>query len=103
MERCWRNKFVSHSPDGLNGVGSTPSRFEFLTQCSDMDIDGAPIAEIGIAPDHVQQRLTRKHPIRSRSQRDQKIKLLDGQSDGLLIDRDAPRRNVDKQVSQLNL
>src|SRR5437764_5796945 len=74
------------------------NRFHLFAQCTNMHIDGATIAEIGEAPDLVQQRLPRKHAVRGRGQRHQQIEFLDRQGDTLAVDLDAASWDVDDET-----
>ena len=78
-------KFVAESRDGHNQFRLTRIVLEFLAQAGHMHIDGACQCAGIISPNRAQEFFPRNAAPRSLDQIAEKVKLLSGESNGLII------------------
>src|SRR5690348_13285093 len=73
--------------------------FEFLAKVPYVDVDGAGVSIGRIAPDVLEERLTREHPPGSRRESGEDLELHVGELDRLVIQRHRAPLRVDLEVS----
>src|SRR5689334_24961513 len=69
---------AAHSEEELRLLGVA---LELLAQVADVDVDGARVAVLGVAPDVLEQRLAAEHAARRARQRREDLELDVGDAD----------------------
>lgn len=76
---------VADAADGLDGVADGRVVFELGAQVADVDVDGAGVAVVLVAPDALEQFVAREGAAGVRDEELQELVLLGRQGDGLVV------------------
>ena len=86
MSGCAAREAVADAADGLDGVADGGGVFELGAQVADVDVDGAGVAVVLVAPDALEQFVARKGAAGVRDEQLQELVLLGRQGDGLVVE-----------------
>src|SRR5919202_5639774 len=93
-----RHQLIAQPAHGLD-LRRAPGKL--IAQPRDVDVDGAAIPQVGIAPHPAQERLAREHAALFLRQGQQQVELLGAQLDWLAADADLPAGRVDVDVADV--
>ena len=90
---------VADAAHGEEELGLLRVALELLAQVPDVDVDGARVAVLGVAPDVLEQRLAGEHPAGRAGERAEDLELDVGDPDLLAGQGDEAAVEVDRQVA----
>ena len=90
---------VADAADGLDGVADGRVVFELGAQVADVDVDGAGVAVVLVAPDALEQLVAREGAAGVRDEELQELVLLGRQGDGLVVEPCLIRGEVEPQAA----
>ena len=83
---CAAREAIADAADGLDGLADVLVAFELGAQVADVDVDGAGVAVVLVAPDALEQFVARKGAAGIRDEQLQELVLLGRQGDGLVVE-----------------
>src|SRR5262249_7694402 len=95
-------KAVAHAADRQDVLGLRRVGLELLAQVTHMDVDRPRIAEIGAAPQRLEQKAPAEHPAGQRGERSQQLELDVRERNRLPAQLDGAASGVDHETVRLD-